>query len=34
MIKYLQEEFCQLEPKQEKGAKIHGNIKWELEDEK
>ena len=34
MIENLQEELYQLENKQAKGAKLHANIRWELECKK
>ena len=34
MIENLKDEFYQLENKQEKGAKLHANIRQELEGEK
>ena len=34
MIENLQDELCQLENKQAKGAKLRANIKWGLEGEK
>ena len=34
MIENLQDELYQLENKQATGAKLHANIRWELEDKK
>ena len=34
MIENLQDELCQLENKQAKGAKLRTKIRWEMEGEK